>query len=270
MEVGLRFARPWRAFFYRLERIHLLDHHNPHHLWLLHHLFLTEISASCAEFCEEWNAHPISGEGHNQSPNVSAVTIIQPSCVYNKYTPQDMRFTGHLKHGFYVQNELTLHPDVLAHYYGSGSTSQSQQSQTEINSNGQNSDEEWEDVEDIEAGSVPYTELPLLIAEEQASQFLHKAAKVPKHINPFDHEDLENVFKQALDEVKRLNHMPFELGVREEEWGNEGYPEIEIIPSSHRRNKELVVELPHFVWYPWAVYWCQALEVLGHTLALVD
>ena len=154
---------------------------------------------------------------------------------------------GHLKHGFYVQNELTLHPDMLAHYYGSGSTSQSRQSQTEINSNGQNSDEEWEDVEDIEAGSVPYTKLPSLIAEEQASQFLHKVAKVPKHINPFDHEDLENVFKQALDEVKKLNHMPFELGVREEEWGNEGYPEIEIIPSSHQRNKELVVELPHFV-----------------------
>ncbi|KIM68539.1 hypothetical protein SCLCIDRAFT_105599, partial [Scleroderma citrinum Foug A] len=178
----------------------------------------------CAEFCEGWNAHPISGEGHNQSPN-------------------DMRFTGHLKHGFYVQNELTLHPEVLAHYYGSGSTSQSQQSQTEINSNGQNSNEEWED-------------------------FLHKAAKVPKHINPFDHEDLENVFKQALNKVQRLNHMPFELGVREEEWDNEGYPEMEIIPS--RRNKKLVIELPHFVWYPRAVYWCQALEVLGHTLALVD
>ncbi|KIM57678.1 hypothetical protein SCLCIDRAFT_129934 [Scleroderma citrinum Foug A] len=152
-----------------------------------------------------------------------------------------MRFTGHLEHGFYVQNELTLHPEVLAHYYGSASH---------------------------EAGSVPYTDLPSLIAEEQAPQFLHKAAKVPKHINPFDHEDLEDVFKQALNEVQRLNHMPFELGVREEEWGDEGYPEIEIIPS--RRNKELVVELPHFVWYPWAVYWCQALEVLGHTLNLVD
>ena len=158
-----------------------------------------------------------------------------------------MRFTGHLKHGFYVQNELSLHPDVLAHYYGSSSAmSQSQQSQTEINSNGQNSDEEWEDVEDIEAGSVPYTDLPSLIAEEQAPQFLHKATKVPKHTNPFNHEDLEDVFKQALSEVQRLNHIP------------------------SRRNKELVVQLPHSVWYLWAVCWCQALEVLGHTLALVD
>ena len=180
-----------------------------------------------------------------------------------------MRFIGHLKHGFYVQNGLSLHPDVLAHYYGpSSAMSQSQQSQTEINSNGQNSDEEWKDVEDIEAGSVPYTDLPSLIAEEQAPQFLHKATKVPKHTNPFNHEDLEDVFKQALSEVQRLNHIPFELGVREEEWGDEGYPEIEIIPS--RRNKELVVQLPHSVWYPRAVCWCQALEVLGHTLALVD
>ena len=74
VEVGLRFARPRHGFFYHLEQIHLLDRHNPYHLWLLHHLFLHEISASCAEFCDEWNAHPISGEGHNQSPNVSAVT----------------------------------------------------------------------------------------------------------------------------------------------------------------------------------------------------
>ena len=121
-------------------------------------------------------------------------------------------------------------------------------------------------MEDIEAGSVSYTNLPSPIAEEQATQILHKATKVPKHTNPFNHEDLEDVFKQALSEVQRLNHIPFELGVREEEWGDDsGYLEIEIIFS--RRNKELVVQLPHSVWYPWAVCWCQALEVLGHTLS---
>ena len=86
VEVGLRFARPWDGFFYCLERIHLLDHHNPHHLWLLHHLFLHEISASCAKFCDEWNTHPISREEHNQSPNVSAVTIFnQHVFITNKH-----------------------------------------------------------------------------------------------------------------------------------------------------------------------------------------
>ncbi|KAJ7798317.1 hypothetical protein B0H14DRAFT_2618014 [Mycena olivaceomarginata] len=33
VEVGSQFARRWRAFFYRLEALHGLDHTNPHHLW---------------------------------------------------------------------------------------------------------------------------------------------------------------------------------------------------------------------------------------------
>ena len=71
VEVDVCFARPWCAFFYWLERLHYLDHYDFHHLWLLHNLFLAEINADCAAYCEEWNAHPISGQGHDQSPNVS-------------------------------------------------------------------------------------------------------------------------------------------------------------------------------------------------------
>lgn len=33
-----------------------------------------------------------------------------------------------------------------------------------------------------------------------------------------------------------LNHMPFKLGVREQEWGDEGYPEIESFLSEETRN----------------------------------
>ncbi|KAJ7716203.1 hypothetical protein B0H16DRAFT_1801721 [Mycena metata] len=69
VEVGSQFARRWRAFFYRLEALHGLDRTNPNHLWLLHRLFLDEINHDCAEFQAQWNAHPISGAGHDQSPN---------------------------------------------------------------------------------------------------------------------------------------------------------------------------------------------------------
>ncbi|KAE9386033.1 hypothetical protein BT96DRAFT_960656 [Gymnopus androsaceus JB14] len=40
VEVGSQFARRWRAFFTHLEHIHCLKRKNPHHLWLIHHLFL--------------------------------------------------------------------------------------------------------------------------------------------------------------------------------------------------------------------------------------
>jgi hypothetical protein len=75
LEVGTQFARAWRAFFYLLERRHLLDRGNKHHLWLLQYLFLESINNDCQDFQATWNAHPISGEGHGHSPDVSAKAI---------------------------------------------------------------------------------------------------------------------------------------------------------------------------------------------------
>ena len=79
VEVGRQFARAWRAFFRRLERLHLLDRSNTHHLWLLHFLFLEAINSDCLEFQNDWNSHPISGAGHNQSPNVIFFTNLPHS-----------------------------------------------------------------------------------------------------------------------------------------------------------------------------------------------
>ncbi|TFK60363.1 hypothetical protein BDN72DRAFT_736080, partial [Pluteus cervinus] len=63
VEVGSQFARYWRAFFLRLERCHQLDRKKPHHLWLIHVLFLDEINQDCEEFELNWNNHPLSGKG---------------------------------------------------------------------------------------------------------------------------------------------------------------------------------------------------------------
>jgi len=69
-EVGSQFARQWKGFFLRLEHLHGLNRSNPHHLWLLHTLFLSSINDDCRKFMQIWNSHPISGHGHNQTPNV--------------------------------------------------------------------------------------------------------------------------------------------------------------------------------------------------------
>lgn len=79
VEVGRQFARAWRAFFRRLERLHLLDRSNTRHLWLLHFLFLDAINSDCLDFQNDWNSHPISGAGHNQSPNVNIFINLLPS-----------------------------------------------------------------------------------------------------------------------------------------------------------------------------------------------
>ena len=71
VEVGSQFARQWRAFFTRLERLHGLDVGDARHLWLLHILFLDDLNHDCQEFVREWNHHPISGRAQNQTPSVS-------------------------------------------------------------------------------------------------------------------------------------------------------------------------------------------------------
>lgn len=71
VEVGRQFGQRWRAFFYQLEVLHCPDRSNRHHLWLLHLLFLDMINNDCESVQQEWNVKPISGEGHDQSPNVS-------------------------------------------------------------------------------------------------------------------------------------------------------------------------------------------------------
>ena len=75
LEVGKRFVRQWRAFFFRLEKCHLLKRQDQHHRWLLHHLFLGFINEDCEKFCDEWNSHLISGEGGGFSPNVRCLVI---------------------------------------------------------------------------------------------------------------------------------------------------------------------------------------------------
>jgi hypothetical protein len=85
VEVGTQFARRWRGFFSRLEQLHRLDSDNPTHLWLLHILFLDEISNDCAEFQNQWNHKPLAGAG-NLSPTVCSYYWlrgyqVKPSCI---------------------------------------------------------------------------------------------------------------------------------------------------------------------------------------------
>ncbi|KAJ6491342.1 hypothetical protein C8R47DRAFT_1176898 [Mycena vitilis] len=97
VEVGSQFARRWRGFFLRLERLHNFDPDNPNHLWLLHLLFLDDLNKDCDEFQDHWNHHPISGKGNDQ-------------------TPADMRFMGELKYGKYADTFDLVHPEVLERY----------------------------------------------------------------------------------------------------------------------------------------------------------
>ncbi|KIM50510.1 hypothetical protein SCLCIDRAFT_145279, partial [Scleroderma citrinum Foug A] len=147
----------------------------------------------CASFCAEWNAHPISGEGHDQSPH-------------------DMRLLGQLEHGIYLQNEVTLHPDVTSYYHGL------QQHMDQSNSGDTISDDdEWEDIADNSEMTTGHSDLPSIIADDQASQFANDGAAVPMEISPFSTSNWEEVFKLALQQVQEIGHVPYGFGIQEEE-----------------------------------------------------
>jgi hypothetical protein len=171
-----------------------------------------------------------------------------------------MRLLGQLEHGVYLQNEATLHPDVTFHYLGL------QQHTNQSDSDDMGDGDEWEDIVDDSEMTTEHSDLPSIIADDQASQFAHDGAAVPMEINPFSGSDREEVFKLALQHVQEIGHVPYGFGIQAEEWDEDGYPEIEVIPSGRRGQKEIIVELPDFIWHPRAIKWCQALEVLVHTL----
>ncbi|KAG1893904.1 uncharacterized protein F5891DRAFT_985447 [Suillus fuscotomentosus] len=218
----------WRAFFYRLERLYDLDVSNAQHLWLLHKLFLKEIESDCRSFQAEWNAHPISGEGHDQSPN---------------------DIMGQLEHGLYADDCEGIHPDIIRQYYGTagkpihhaphqteaGHPSDevySASGSTDGESDDEESEEEWEDIDDFKdpGGEIEdLQELPQLIAADHDAHLHYKPVHAPKHVSPFNSATLHNTFHQAFTQVREAGHIPEGFGVLPHEWDGDEYPSHEII-----------------------------------------
>ncbi|KAJ7599816.1 hypothetical protein C8J56DRAFT_879593 [Mycena floridula] len=249
VEVGSQFARMWRAFFHRLEAKHLLNHENPHHLWLIHRLFLEDIRSDCAQFRLEWNAHPISGEGHNQSPNI-----------------QDMRFMGQTQLGVYIDEFSGTAPSVLEHYYGT--TRGSVRRRPHQTGAGHPADEESSDEEitgdssDSDSSASRSADLADQIAEDHDSNFLHDAVDTPRRVNPFPEPTVRRIFEDALATITGAGHVPAGFGILPDEWEDGEYPSFEILRSGRRGTKELRISLPDTIWRPRAVQWVQALDIM--------
>ncbi|KAE9393687.1 hypothetical protein BT96DRAFT_828844 [Gymnopus androsaceus JB14] len=239
LEIGTQFARAWRAFFSRLEELHGLDRTNPHHLWLLHYLFLDLINDDCEEFQEQWNTHPISREGHDQSP-------------------QDMFFLGQLEHGLY-EDCRGVDPDLLNHFYGvTGEPVQRLPHQTGA---GHPADEEGDDSEEEE-----WNALVNRIGEEDDSEFNQDPIEAPKHADPFQDDDLHAIFSEALDRLRNSGAIPRGYGVHSTEWGDTGYPLFGTIRTGLSGRKELRIALPDSTWRPRSVQWAQGLYLMNQLI----
>jgi hypothetical protein len=98
------------------------------------------------------------------------------------------------------------------------------------------------------------------IALDQESDIRHDAIEVPLGESSFD-EETERLFLEALAEIQRRNPIPSGYGVAQEEWPEYGYPSNETIKVG-RGKKSVTVDLPTEVWWPHAVRWVQALDLM--------
>ncbi|KAF7306246.1 Integrase catalytic domain-containing protein [Mycena indigotica] len=206
VEVGTQFARRWRAFFTRLERLHGLNHTSPRHLWLLHQLFLDEINDDCREFSDEWNLHPLKGNGNKGQ------------------SPLDIRFVSETCHGV-DEDQPGIHPTVLEEFYGVV----------------EDTDEEWQDIDDI-------------IANDQHHDIRHDPIAVPTHEAPFDNA-IQQLFFQALA-LKQQEGVTAET-----DFDVDTYEICESIRLG-RAGKKVSIQLPAVNWWPRTLLWTQALDLM--------
>ncbi|KAJ7183707.1 hypothetical protein C8R46DRAFT_884019, partial [Mycena filopes] len=250
VEVGSQFARRWRAFFYRLEAIHGLDRTNTTHLWLLHRLFLDMINEDCRTFQLQWNAHPISGAGHDQSPD-------------------DMFLLGQLRDGIYQDDCPGIHPDIIEQYYGvHGGEARRAPGETGA---GQLADEEIPaaavDVEDVDDGV--WQDIIENVEALHAGNFHHAPVAVPKHANPLSEQGML-VFNLALSRAERRGVVPSGYGLLEDEWDDGAYPAYEILKSGRKGSKELRVALPDTIWRPRAEMWGRGIDIINRLTGLLS
>ncbi|PCH39125.1 hypothetical protein WOLCODRAFT_168135 [Wolfiporia cocos MD-104 SS10] len=195
----------------------------------------------CHSFQAEWNAHPISGPDTNDR------------------SPNDLRLLGQLNHGVYTDDGIDLHPDVLHEHYGTtnqqvrrrrGQTGAGHPPEEDDNSDASNSDSET----DSDLG------ITTQVAATQHSNIRHAAIPVPSNSNPFESEDSEALYFDALDLIRLEGTIPAGFGALPIE---HAYEVEEVIRLGRRGRKELVVGLPEHIWRPRIELWAQAVHLLN-------
>ncbi|TRM70605.1 hypothetical protein BD626DRAFT_391090 [Schizophyllum amplum] len=230
-DIGTQVARPWKAFYYRLEDLHGLDPNVPAHLWVLHQLFLEEMQDDMDAFVHNWNHHPVSRSGHNMSP-------------------LDRRLLSEREQGVYLDEFQDVHPDVLAEYLNvdppKSRSHTSRRTEKEAS-------KEVPDIQEIEA----------MIKEQQAVNLRHDAIPVADHRCPFQTEEDLDLWRSVLSRLREEKPVVTGLGVAPEEWEGGVYPDYRTLKVG---KKYVDIPLPMDVWYPRSALWASGIKAMEQIL----
>ncbi|KAJ7202108.1 hypothetical protein GGX14DRAFT_370642 [Mycena pura] len=205
----------------------------------------------------QWNCHPISGEGHDQSPN-------------------DLCLIGQVQYGVYANSDdyENVHPDLLEQYYGihgqerrSNQTGAGQLDDEDIEVPDADTEEEDDSSDDDDL----IAQIDAALEDKFNNKFNNKPMTVPRHANPFtEDEQNEKLFDATLAAMHAAGMVPDGYGLHPDEWDDGIYPSYEILKSGRRGGKKLRVALPDSIWRPRAEMWGQGLSILKQMQYLAE
>jgi hypothetical protein len=159
-----------------------------------------------------------------------------------------MRLLGELNYGKYADVfPEDVHPEVLENYRQSSMCSSTYILKADID--------------------LILDDLDGAIANDRDHHIRHEAINVTETKCPFRSEYGRNVFVAAFQEVQESEIIPENLGVAEDEWERFFYSETETVKVGR---KQVEIQLPFVIWWPRAVAWAQALEVMVRIQAMED
>lgn len=176
-----------------------------------------------------------------------------------------MRLLGQSTSGVYKDDPMDgVHPDIIDRYYGVAGPEQERGS-TQTGAGHPDSEDEDDEVLDSHHEGDMDEELENRVGADQAHNIRHEPIRVARHRNPFRTDEKEAEFLNILAMVVRDELVPVGYGVLADEWDDGNYSELEIIKPG-TKGKEIEVVLPREIWLPRAIYWTQALDLMGHLL----
>ena len=132
------FGQKWKNFFTDLEAHEHLNPSQPHHIWLLHFLFLDALNEDCQEWVETWNSHvmQIRGERNRSPRDIFLFSLLQdgPRGLAFSSQPPDEDIADPATYG--IDWEVADDPTLMAHLL-------------------EHNPQEWEDENPFQAGRAP-------------------------------------------------------------------------------------------------------------------
>jgi hypothetical protein len=178
-----------------------------------------------------------------------------------------MRFISNAEHGV-EEDQPGVHPNILQRYYGVDDTESGSEISIQLDDVPNDSDDtDWEsDVLDSDDNSIysspADSDLDEQIAADQQHDIRHDGVVPPHRNSPFTSGEAQDIFFAALNEIHAAGHVPEGYGVTPEEL-DDGYPLHESVRVASR---DVMMELPLNIWYPRAVRWVQAYDLMLHMI----